>query len=132
MLPLIPGKHYTFSTNAPSILGAEIVNAKLLQTMTYESAIRKENISLKYRQVYPLVKELAPSSPQDEIYYLFKGTAGDETLLAGSWINSNSIHEITKTTVNIHMPDVSEVQLADIRQALNFIGVDYNLEVKAI
>ena len=91
---------YTFDTNAPAILGTTITNAKLLAIMDYETALKYDNVDLKYRTIYPLLVS-AIDSPKSCIYYRFNSESGESIILADQWINESTVTVIKHITMNI-------------------------------
>ncbi len=120
---------YTFNTNAPALLGVEIKNAKLLSILDYETAIIFEDITTKYRQVYPLLPNGTPDDPRSCLYYRFKSEAGEYIILADQWINMTTVEAISSVALQVTLTDVVVEDIKRIRDALNILGLrNFNIK----
>jgi hypothetical protein len=113
------GVVYNFNTTASSILGTEIKYAKLIGILNYESALQYENIYLKYRNIYPLLPNGTPNSPETSIYYLFLSQSGEKFVFADIWIDHNSVTVVNEIALRINL---TGVQLSDIQVLRNMLN----------
>lgn len=122
MMQLQIGKIYTFNTTAPSVLNAIVKNATLLAIFGYAAAIQYDNIDLKYRQIYPLLPEGTPDSPESSIYYQFKTESGETIILADIWIQEATVVLVEAINAQITMNNLSLSDIPKIRDLLNAAG----------
>lgn len=116
------GKSYTFLTNAPSVLGAEIKNAKLLGLFDYSTAITYENINLKFRTIYPLLPAGTPDDPASCIYYRFLSESGEKIIIADQWIIESSIEVVEHISFKVVFENTSLQDISRVRDAVNALG----------
>lgn len=114
-------KVYTFSLRAPAILGVLLKNAKLLSIFDYDTAIKYENIDLKYRQILPHLTAGTPDDAKSCVYYRFKSESGEEVVLADQWIDETTVDVITNIHIKIEL-DASLSDVSRIRDAMNALG----------
>ena len=116
------GKSYTFLTNAPSVLGAEVKNAKLLAIFDYSTAITYEGIDLKFRTIYPLLPAGTPDDPSSCIYYRFLSESGEKIIVADQWIIESSVEVVEHITFKVTFEDASLSDISRVRDAVNALG----------
>lgn len=114
---------YTFNTNAPALLGIEIKNAKLISILDYDTAIIFEDITTKYRQIFPLLPNGTPDDPRSCLYYRFKSESGEFIILADQWINMQSVEAIDAVTLQVTIAHAVVDDIRRIRDALNILGL---------
>lgn len=119
---------YTFSTLAPAILGAVIKNAKLEMSCGFETAMKFENVVVKYQQVYPALPPGAPITPVDVIFYRFITESGERILIAEPWIDSNSVVGVVHLNFTINIVNATNADKNNIRLALAHLGVNFSME----
>lgn len=122
---------YTFNTNAPALLGVEIKNAKLISILDYDTATIFEDVTTKYRQIYPLLPNGTPDDPRSCLYYRFKSESGEFIILADQWINSDSVEAIESVILQVTITDTVVEDIKRIRDALNILGLK-SFEIKQI
>lgn len=130
-VPLELNKTFTFNTLAPSILGAQMKNAKLLGMMDYSTAITYDNIDLKFRQIYPVLPPNSPDQPESCIYYRFLSESGVKIVLADAWIDLTTVEVVEHINFQITLNDCSMADKDRIRDALNALGYQ-NFVIKQI
>lgn len=121
------GRHYNFSVYANSILGSSYRNAKLLSTLTYELAKKFDNVDMKHRMVYPYLPPNTLNDLTKYTYYLFK-VNGKELLFADVWIINGSVEETLGLNYNLKLNNITEGQLAMIRDQLRLIGINFTID----
>jgi hypothetical protein len=123
-------KVYSFVTRAPSLLGASIINAKLVGIMIAETARKTHNVDMQYRKIFPLLPPNTPDDIESCVFYEFIGQSGDRVIYADQWIDMTSVEivdhiRIVTTVVNASLNDVGR-----IRDVLNAMGYrDFTVEV---
>ena len=121
-MDLTLSKTYTFNTKAPAILGASIINAKLIGILDYESALAYDNIDLKYRTIYPLLPLGTPDQPKSSIYYRFQTQSGEKIVLADQWIDQPTIELIDHINFQVTINQASIQDMSRVRDALLALG----------
>lgn len=132
MTQLTVGTSYSFNTRAPSILGASIRNAKLGAILDYRIArtMERENIDLKYRQIFPLLPPGTPSDVKGGIYYSFTSENGENFIMCNQWIDETSIVEVSYVNITVHLQAAQTTDVLVIRDALNSKGLTgFTIEV---
>ena len=128
-LPMNIGSIYTFDTLAPSILGVMIKNAKLISIMDYDSAIKEDEIGIKYRNILPLLPTGTPISPETSLYYKFKSEIGEHIILSERWIDPTSIIEVTAIRLKVTVENAKPDDIDRIRRILSSAGYTaFNIE----
>jgi len=116
------GKTYTFNTRAPAILGASIVNAKLIGSIDYDSALAYDNIDLKYRTIYPLLPVGTPDKPTSSVYYRFLTQSGEKIVLADQWIDEATIELVDHINFKVTISQASISDMSRVRDAMLALG----------
>lgn len=116
------GKSYNFHTQAPSILGTYISNAKCIGILDYTLANSYENIDLKFRQIFPLLPEGTSDTPESEIYYRLITESGEKIIMANLWIQQASIEIVEHISFKVTFDNASIQDISRVRDALNALG----------
>lgn len=116
------GTLYNFTTLAPSILGAQLQNAKLLSIMQYDMAKLFANIDQQAQIILPLLPSGTPTDPTSYTYLMFQSSTGENVLLANVWINEASIVVATPTTIQVVITGVTLSDVTVVRDILNQMG----------
>jgi hypothetical protein len=106
-------------TQASAVLGTEVKNAKLIGILNYDSAMLYDNIFLKYRNIYPLLPNGTPNSPETSVYYLFESQSKEKFVMADVWIQEDSIQIVENISLRII---ISNAQLSDIIVLRNMLN----------
>lgn len=122
-------KTYSFDTLAPAILGSQFINATMLGELSYELAIGRENIALKYRQIYPALPPGTLDNPTKARYFVFKTESGETTVLCDQWINLDSVKEITGINFTVSFIQALPEDIVNVRQLLSAAGYN-NFAIK--
>lgn len=115
-------KTYTFNTLAPAILGSSYKNAEMLGEISYEIAITRENIDLKYRQIYPVLPPNTTDSPKTQKYFIFRTETGQLVTLCEQWIDIASVQEVGGVNFTISFKDAEPADKNRIRSVLSAMG----------
>lgn len=116
-------KVYTFNTNSPALLGAQITRATLKGIIDYNIACTFINVDLEHRKIYPTLPLGTVNDPKKFTYLLFKTESGETNVYAYEWIDDSSIVIVDTTTIVVTIPGVSNQDANRIRDALNLIGL---------
>lgn len=117
------GNTYTFSTRAPAILGQSMERVRLTSIMDYQTASMRENLSVKFRSIYPALPEGTPDDPNSALYYGFRTQSGQDIIVANVWMDEASIQEINLVRAIVTMNDISLTDVTDLRNILNASGL---------
>lgn len=115
-------KTYTFNTLAPAILGSSYKNAEMLGEISYEIAITRENIDLKYRQIYPVLPPNTTDNPKTQKYFIFRTETGQLVTLCEQWVDMASVQEVGGVNFTISFKDAEPADKNRIRAVLSAMG----------
>jgi len=113
---------YNFTTLAPSILGASYVNMKVKGLVTIDEAVKHTDVVTKHAAVRPLISGL-PVSPNNLTFVIFVDGAGNELVIAESYIDPASLVLVTTVNLSIQVFDVPSTMEAMLRLRLKELGV---------
>lgn len=122
MYNFVIGNVYTFSTRAPSLLGAIFEKVTILGIVDYNIAVSFLNVDLYHRRIYPLLPQGTIDNPKKFTYILVKTESGEQTVLAYEWIDDTSIELIDAVTLSVLIPNVNLADSGKIRDALSLLG----------
>lgn len=116
------GNKYNFTVVAPAILGNQ-TNVEVLGVVTHQVANVYGDIAAMHASVYG---SLTPGVYKDDYtsytYLLFKTTNGTVVAFGLPWIDENSVEVVGTKTMYVTIPDVSNVDIENVRKALVAIG----------
>lgn len=121
-------KSYNFSLYAPSVLGAQKMNAKLIGILDYSSAIKLKNIEQLHRMVYPSLPSGTPSDLTKYLYYNFL-VNNESIVLASHWIIPSSIVEVTSINLIVDIYNVQTSDIEIIRKQLSLLGMNFTIKI---
>ena len=126
MVNLVIGKTYTFNTRSPVMLGASVERVKLSAVADYNTAKEYRNLLVDFRAISPTVTDLdANIRATDCQYYIFTTADGSKLVLADVWIDLESVKEDSRTSVTLHIPDISETSLDQLTRVLNSLSINF-------
>lgn len=126
MTVLTVDTHYNFSVFAPSVLGSNYKNARLMSVLNYQTALKFGDVVLKHRQVYPYLPADVPSDQTKYTYYLFQ--VGDkDIILADVWLLPETIEATSGSTRTITLLNVTEAQVTVIRDQFRLMGLSFSI-----
>ena len=129
MLEFTIGKTYTFDTAAPTLLGAQIKNAKVLALVDYNTAKLFDTIDLKWRSIFSLLPTGTPDAPDLTTYYLFLAESGEKIVLAEPWIQGSTIVEVDYIQFQVTFPKASLDDIEKVRAAVSALGfTEFNIK----
>ncbi len=120
--------NYTFNTLAPAILGAIVKNAKLIQSCSFESAMKEENVAVKYEQIYPALPEGTPRSPKGVIFHRFITESGEKVFFAEPWIDNETLVVVTSLNFNVTVVNATSQDRENVRRALAHLNVNFTID----
>lgn len=123
MTDMVVGNYYSFSTLAPSVLGAEYQKVRLAGVCGYEMARLHDGIDVKTQAVAAYLGADAVAA-QDDVYYIFKAASGSLIVLGKSWINLATLQGASDQAVVATIATASSEDAKRIRQILALAGYD--------
>ena len=130
--------HYTLETKAPSFLGARHENMKLVDILSFPSAIkRKEDLATINQKIIDNVPGAVNLDASDLEYLVFISPIGQESIIAKQWIDLDTIVDITElgggkaVTYKMYMRNLDDVEI--INNALKELGfINFEIDIKDI
>jgi len=126
MATLSINKYYEFSLYPNTVIGINFKNAKLTAILDYKKAIKFANIDLYQKQIYPYLPPNTPSNHRNYTYYLFE-VNGKDVVIADTWIIPTSIVESQSASYILKLNNISETQLAIVRDQLRVLGINFEI-----
>lgn len=125
-------KVYTFVTKAPSLLGASVINARLIGVTVAENARKAHNVDLQYRKIFPLLPPGTPDNIDACIFYEFIGQSGERTIYADQWIDMTSVEVVEHIKITINVLNANMNDVSRIRDSLNALGyMSFSIETSS-
>lgn len=124
------GAKYSFTTIAPTILQANYTSVKLAaSSINFDIAVKVGSINLlaQWRQVYPLLPEGTPDTPDAVNWMIFVMPDGQNVVLAEPWIDGASVTPVEFRQYDIAVTESNPAQMQRIRDFLNIIGARYQI-----
>lgn len=129
---------YTLETKAPSFLGARHENMKLIDILSFPSAIkRKEDLATINQKIIDNVPGAVNLDASDLEYLVFISPIGQESIIAKQWIDLSTIVDITElgggkaVTYKMYMTNLDDVEI--INNALKELGfINFEIDIKDI
>lgn len=117
------GTTYTFSTLAPTVLGAQFKNATVVgANVGYDVAKNFNNIDLIHRAVYPLLPAGTVDDATKFTYVILKTENGSMTAIATEWIDESTIVSTQSVTITVVVRNASVSDATTIRDSLKLMG----------
>lgn len=115
-------KSYNFSTLAPTLLGNNYSNMKVIAILTADNAIEYRDVATLHAQVKSAITGL-PDSITDLSYILFKNNITSEKLvLPLEYIEDSSIVETTTLNIRIEVRNCTVDDVGTLRTRLEELG----------
>lgn len=119
---------YDFSTLAPTLLGANFSNVKVIGIMTAEEAIKYRDIHTLHQEVIGIV----PALPGvEDLKYVLLDVDGRKILLAYEYIDSYSITKVNTVNLGITVYQAKDSDIVILRNALLELGYG-NIDIKTL
>lgn len=129
----IRANYYSFDTIAPTFIGSRYTDMKLVDILSFESAItRRSDLVTINQQIKDNVVIAAELRATDLTYLDFQDSAGKRIVLAKEWIDANGFVDITLAggyqNVLINIQNASADDLAIISNAIRSVG-SWNFDI---
>lgn len=111
-------KIYNFETLAPSVLGAEYKNAKVLALMNYGTAAGIADIPALQFNVAPFLPNTVSRDFTKYTYVELISETNAKTILALEWIKANSVVAVSKRVVTFSVEINDSVDIPRITNAI--------------
>lgn len=123
------GQTYSFNVYPP-LLGSDWQNVKITSVMSYEDAMKDEDMTSLHVQFYPFFgpKTNTPNDPAAYLYIKVKTQNGNTQILGVAWIDDSSVtlvtaQTITATIAQVTPQDIPKVQAILAANGYNFVTV---------
>ena len=127
MSTLTINKLYSFSTLAPSILGA-FFNVRLVAIMDYNLAIQQKNVELLHRQIAPFLLSGSPTDVKKFTFYKFQINVTDFVVVCDHWVTQDGFTASTSVDVVVRIFNANEEEDVDIiREQLRLLGYTFTI-----
>lgn len=129
----IRANYYSFDTIAPTFIGSRYTDMKLIDILSFESAIiRRSDLVTINQQIKDNIVIAAELRATDLTYLDFQDSAGKRIVLAREWIDTNGFVDITLAggyqNVLINIQNASADDLATISNAIRSVG-SWNFDI---
>lgn len=122
------GKTYTYTTKAPSMLGASFKRAKVLAVCSFDMVNKFADFSptQMHKQLYPVISGITPGlidNPKSYTYIYFQSESGVNYVHAMEWINLDSAVLSTAVSYSVTITNQNNDFHNKLRDALSLLGV---------
>jgi hypothetical protein len=124
------GQTYSFNVYPSNLLGADWDNVKVSSIMSYEDAMKEEDVTSLHIQFYPYFgpPTNTPNDPASYLYIRVKTQNGNSQILGVAWIDDATVTLVTAQTItatisNVTPQDVPKVQAILAANGYNFVAV---------
>lgn len=120
---------YSFSTLAPSILGAQYSNVRLVAIMDYNLAVQQKNVELLQRQVAPYLLPGSPTDVKKFTFYKFQINTTDFVVVCNHWVTQDGFVASNSVDAVVRIFNIDETQdTAIVREQLRLLGYTFTIE----
>lgn len=132
----IRSNFYSFDTIAPTFIGSRYTNMKLIDILSFESAIvRRQDLITVNQQIRDNVALSVEIRAADLTYLDFQDPIGQRIILAKEWIDPNGFLDITLEggyrDITIIVKNASVDDLTTISNAIKSVGTwDFEITTK--
>ena len=116
------GKIYSFNTLVPSILGLNFNGLKVKSLMSYDVALKFENVEVIQKTILPFLPNNLSNNNKLYTYILFENSQGVNKVLASEWIDKGSANIVSSVNLSITVYDISNRDIQIIRDLLTLNG----------
>ncbi len=129
----IRANYYSFDTIAPTFIGSRYTDMKLIDILSFESAIlRRSDLVTINQQIKDNIVTATQLRATDLTYLDFMDSSGKRIILAKEWIDANGFTDITLSggyqNVLINIQNASADDLATISNAIRSVG-SWNFDI---
>ena len=129
----IRANYYSFDTIAPTFIGSRYTDMKLIDILSFESAIiRRSDLVTINQQIKDNIVIAAELRATDLTYLDFQDSSGKRIVLAKEWIDANGFVDITLAggyqNVLINIQNASADDLSVISNAIRSVG-SWNFDI---
>jgi hypothetical protein len=126
MPSLTINRHYNLSLYPNSVLGNIFNNIKLVSILDYTTALKFSNVELLQTQIRPYLPPGTNLNHHDYTYYLFS-YKDKQIVIADAWIIPTSIEETSGSSYTIRLNNITNTQLAIVRDQLRLLGISFDM-----
>lgn len=119
--------YYELSLFNNPILGTVLKGLQFQALMNYQSALKIKNVEALSKQIYPYLPDGTPSDHTKYTFYHFKKDDVDY-VIASYWILPGKIIESKGQQALITINDISNEDLALVRDQLSYLGLNFEID----
>ena len=130
--------YYTFETKAPTFLGARHTEMKLVDILSFASAIkRREDLATTNQKIIDNIPGAVNLNASDLEYLVFISPAGGELILAKQWLDTDTIIDLTelggwhRVIYKLNSTNLDDIEI--INNALKELGyVNFEIDIQQV
>lgn len=121
----------SFNTIAPAVLGAQFKNVRFLGSFGFEVAkAYPDNIILRARTISPILGNSVNKDYRTYTYYLFKDMNEKTTVLAGEWIQTNTLTVTNTQKIIFTITNPTGTSMKELSDYLLLNGYEFTTSVE--
>lgn len=126
------GQTYSFNVYPSNLLGTDWQNVKVTSVMSFEDAMKDEDVTSLHVQFYPYfgAQTNTPNDPAAYLYIKVKTQSGATQILGVAWIDDASVTLVTAQTITATITQVTPQDIPKIQAIL--AANNYNFVTLAI
>lgn len=130
--------YYTFETKAPAFIGARHTEMKLIDILSFSSAIkRREDLATTNQKIIDNIPGAVNLNASDLEYLVFRSTTGDELILAKQWLDLDTVVDLTdlggghSVTFKAYLTNLDDIEI--INNTLKELGfVNFEIDIQQV
>lgn len=123
------GKTYNFGLYPSAILGGNYTGVEVLGIVKPTIAAKYADIVALHAQVFPYLPQGVDNNYSSYDYVLLKTATGDVTVIGVTWINADTVEEISSCNITVVLSGVTTSDITKISNALTINGFN-NFTIK--
>lgn len=128
--------YYTFETIAPAFIGARHTEMKLIDILSFPSAIkRREDLATINQKIIDNIPGSVNLNAADLEYLVFKTPTGEELILAKQWLDYDTVVDLTelggghKVKYSLELANLDDVEIINnVLKELGYINFEISIE----
>lgn len=130
--------YYTFETKAPAFIGARHTEMKLVDILSFSSAIkRREDLATINQKIIDNIAGAVNLNASDLEYLSFKSPVGEEIILAKQWLDLDTVVDLTdlggghNVSYRLYLTNLDDVEI--INNVLKELGfTNFDIDIKQV
>jgi len=128
--------YYTFETKAPAFIGARHTEMKLVDILSFLSAIkRREDLATINQKIIDNIPGAINLNASDLEYLVFKSPSGEELILAKQWLDMDTIVDLTdlggghNVNYKLYLTNLDDVEIINnVLKELGFVNFEIDIQ----